>query len=123
MERIMMIMSNLSHYDENVPVLIVGGSLVGLSMALFLSWRGIPCLLVERHTGVSPFVRAGGFNPRTLEIYRSVGLEPTIREAAPEALKNMKIVRVETLAGEELGTFLENTSNYTMAASPVSGSI
>jgi putative polyketide hydroxylase len=116
-------MSNISHYDENVPILIVGGSLVGLSMAHFLSWRGIPCLLVERHAGVSPFVRAGGFNPRTLEIYRSVGLEPAIREAAPKTLKDMKIVRVETLRGEELGTFLENSSDYVMAPSPIAGSI
>jgi putative polyketide hydroxylase len=114
---------SMKQYDESVPVIIVGGSLVGLSMALFLAWRGIPCLLVERHAGISPFVRAGGFNPRTLEIYRSVGLEVAIREAAPETLKDMRIVRVETLAGKELGTFLENTSDYSMPASPVAGSI
>src|SRR5581483_1470412 len=116
-------MNDIPHYDEHVPILIVGGSLVGLSMALFLSWRGIPCLLVERHSGVSPFVRAGGFNPRTLEIYRSVGIESAIREAAPQSFKDMRIVRVETLIGKELGTFLENTSDYTMASSPIAGSI
>ncbi|GHO96865.1 FAD-dependent oxidoreductase [Reticulibacter mediterranei] len=114
---------SMEQYDETVPVVIVGGSLVGLSTALFLAWRSIPCLLVERHVGISPFVRAGGFNPRTLEIYRSVGLEATIRAAAPEMLKDMRIVRVETLAGKELGTFLENTSDYSMPASPVAGSI
>jgi hypothetical protein len=58
-----------------------------------------------------------------LEIYRSVGLESAIREAAPQSLKDMRIVRVETLVGKELGTSLENTSDYTMAASPISGSI
>ncbi|QBD78634.1 hypothetical protein EPA93_22630 [Ktedonosporobacter rubrisoli] len=116
-------MNNLSHHTEHVPVLIVGGSLVGLSAALFLAWRGVPCLLVERHVGTSPFARAGGFNPRTLEIYRSVGLEPAIREAAPIEFSGMKIISVETLAGKELGTFLENTSSYTMSASPVAGSI
>ncbi|MBO0780587.1 MAG: FAD-dependent monooxygenase [Ktedonobacteraceae bacterium] len=116
-------MNHLSHDDEHVPVLVVGGSLVGLSMALFLSKLGIPSLLVERHAGVSTFVRAGGFNSRTLEIYRSVGLEPALREAAPEAFKEMKIVRVETLAGRELGIFLENSSEYAMAASPLRGSI
>lgn len=114
--------NHLARYDEHVPVLIVGGSLVGLSMALFLSRCGVSCLLVERHSGVSPFVRAGGFNPRTLEIYRSVGLEPAIREAAPETFKDMKIVRMETLAGKELGTFLD-TNNYAMSASPIAGSI
>jgi len=30
-------------------VLVVGGSLVGLSAAVFLGWRGVPSVLVERH--------------------------------------------------------------------------
>ncbi len=38
-----------SQYDETPPVLIVRGSLIGLSMSLFLSWQGIPSLVVERH--------------------------------------------------------------------------
>ncbi|SHE34987.1 putative polyketide hydroxylase [Seinonella peptonophila] len=116
-------MYNVSNYDENTPVLIVGGSLVGLSTALFLSWHGIPCLLVERHANISPFSRAGGFNPRTLEIFRTVGVESAIREAAPDAFKNTKMVRVDTLVGKELGTYLENSSNYSMASSPISGCI
>src|SRR6266568_8693418 len=54
-----------------VPVLIVGGSLVGLSTAMLLAWHGIESLTVERHpsTAISP--RAGHFNLRTLEILRS----------------------------------------------------
>src|SRR5437016_986931 len=58
-----------------VPVLIVGGSLVGLSTAMLLAWHGIESLTVERHprTAINP--RAGHFNLRTLEILRSVGLE------------------------------------------------
>lgn len=35
--------------SEDVPVLIVGGSLVGLSAALFLRMHGIDVLAVERH--------------------------------------------------------------------------
>ncbi|MEO6892623.1 MAG: FAD-dependent monooxygenase [Ktedonobacteraceae bacterium] len=37
-----------SHASEQV--LIVGGSLIGLSTSLFLSWHGIASLLVERCT-------------------------------------------------------------------------
>ena len=48
-------------YDADMPVLIVGGSLVGLSTSLFLSWHGIPSLLVERHAGISPHPRAFNF--------------------------------------------------------------
>ena len=34
---------------DDVPVLIAGGSLVGLSTALFLGEHGVPSLVVERH--------------------------------------------------------------------------
>ena len=35
--------------DEDVPVLIVGGSLVGLTTAMLLGHHGVPSLSVERH--------------------------------------------------------------------------
>ncbi|KAK8029754.1 FAD binding domain-containing protein [Apiospora rasikravindrae] len=35
-------------------VIILGGSIVGLSSALFLAQRGVPCILIERHPGSSP---------------------------------------------------------------------
>jgi 2-polyprenyl-6-methoxyphenol hydroxylase-like FAD-dependent oxidoreductase len=37
--------------DEEVDVLIAGGSLVGLSTALFLGAQGIRSLVVESHAG------------------------------------------------------------------------
>jgi 2-polyprenyl-6-methoxyphenol hydroxylase-like FAD-dependent oxidoreductase len=39
--------------DDRVPVLLVGGSLVGLSTSLFLGRLGIRHLLVERHAATS----------------------------------------------------------------------
>ncbi len=113
-----------SSYDETPPVLIVGGSLVGLSTALFLSWHGVPNLLVERHAGISPFPRAGGFNPRTMELYHEVGLEPDIRQAEPKEMLDSIIVRVESLAGEEFARFAQNMNQaFTFPASPFQGSI
>jgi hypothetical protein len=56
-------------------VLIVGGSLVGLSAATFLAWHGVPSVSVERHYGTAIHPRAGHFHLRTLEALRSVGLE------------------------------------------------
>ncbi|MEV4173381.1 FAD-dependent monooxygenase [Nonomuraea sp. NPDC049709] len=91
-------------YDEHVPVLISGGSLVGLSTAVFLAWHGVTPLLVERHEDTSIYARAWGVNPRTMELYRSVGLEPAIR-AAQRRLEGRQrssgILRAESLAGEE----------------------
>src|ERR671922_1057466 len=71
-----------SMYDEQTPVLIVGGGLSGLSTALFLSWHRARPLLVERHPDLLIHPRARGFTPRTVELYRQVGLEPAIRAAS-----------------------------------------
>lgn len=42
-------------YDKttHVPVLVVGGGLVGLSAALFLSRHHVPYVLIERHSQTS----------------------------------------------------------------------
>ncbi|HET8846744.1 MAG TPA: FAD-dependent monooxygenase, partial [Ktedonobacteraceae bacterium] len=115
--------SDGKQYDETTPVLIVGGSLVGLSTALFLSWHGIQPLLVERHPGVSPFIRAGGFSPRTMELYRSVGIEPAIRQKESQGLQNFMILRVESLAGKELGSYTQSVRDLSTPASPAPGSL
>ena len=50
--------------DEEVPVLIVGGSLVGLTTAMLLGYHGVPSLSVERHAGTAIHPRAGHFQLR-----------------------------------------------------------
>lgn len=80
---------------ETSPVLVVGGSLVGLSTAVFLAWHGVPVVLVERHRGSSAHPRAIGYTTRTLEILRSVGIElPASAHAGPP-----RRARVQSLAG------------------------
>lgn len=97
-------------YDETTPVLIVGGSLVGLSTALFLSWHGIRCLLVERHAGISPHPRAFNFNIRTMELFHKVGAEEAIRQKAPPNFQNSGILQAESLAGQEFGWITQDTT-------------
>jgi len=67
-------------HEERTSVLIVGGGLTGLSTALFLAWHGVQPILVERHPDLLIHPRARGFTPRTVELFRHVGLEPAIRE-------------------------------------------
>jgi putative polyketide hydroxylase len=90
-------------HDENAPILIVGGGLVGLSTAVFLAWHEVPCLLVERHADLLIHPRARGFTPRTVELYRQVGLEPDIRAAGYASGEQFEwvAVRAGTLASEE----------------------
>lgn len=104
---------------QQVPVLIAGGSLVGLSAALFLGWHGVRSLVVERHRGTAIHPRAAMFNQRTLELYRSVGLESEIsRRAGEEFLQDGAIMAVETLAGRELAWFLSSLNEGVHDVSP-----
>ncbi|HEY4287866.1 MAG TPA: FAD-dependent monooxygenase [Puia sp.] len=66
---------------KQVPVLIVGGGISGLSAALFLLKQGITPMLIEKHNGTSIHPRSRGFDVRTMELYREIGLSEPIREA------------------------------------------
>jgi len=95
--------------SEDVPVLIVGGSLVGLSAALFLRWHGVDVLTVERHAGTAINARAGHFHLRTVEILRSAGLEDAVRRASEEQYPpDGGINNVESLAGREIANYFPN---------------
>ncbi|MCL6731581.1 FAD-dependent oxidoreductase [Streptomyces neyagawaensis] len=83
-----------------VPVLIVGGSLVGLSTSLFLGRLGVRHILVERHAGTSIHPRGRGNNVRTMELFRAAGVEPGIREAAATLADNHGILQTPTLVGD-----------------------
>ncbi|MFF8596577.1 FAD-dependent oxidoreductase [Streptomyces sp. NPDC015220] len=86
--------------DHRVPVLIVGGSLVGLSTSLFLGRLGVPHMLVERHSGTSIHPRGRGNNVRTMELYRVAGIEPDIKAAASLLADNHGILQTPTLVGD-----------------------
>lgn len=88
-------------HDEEVPVLIVGGGLTGLSAAVFLAWHGQRAMLVERHEDTSAHPKARAINPRTMELYRAVGMEEVVRAGQSPISGNTDLVHVHTLAGEE----------------------
>ncbi|WP_309063392.1 FAD-dependent monooxygenase, partial [Streptomyces sp.] len=86
--------------DHRTPVLIVGGSLVGLSMSLFLGRLGVPHMLVERHAGTSIHPRGRGNNVRTMELFRTAGLEQRIGRAASVLAENHGILQTPSLVGD-----------------------
>src|SRR5262245_57580662 len=63
----------------DTSVLIVGGSLNGLTAAVLLSYHVVPCTVVERHPATTVQYKFRGISPRSMEVYRSVGLEAAIR--------------------------------------------
>nr|WP_219726839.1 FAD-dependent monooxygenase [Janthinobacterium sp. AD80] len=82
----------------HTPVLIIGGSLVGLSASLFLAWRGVPHILVEKHHGSAAHPRATGFTEHTLEFFRAAGIAERIPQVPPGA--SVRRARVASLAGQ-----------------------
>ncbi|MFE1546323.1 FAD-dependent oxidoreductase [Streptomyces sp. NPDC058718] len=85
---------------HRTPVLIVGGSLVGLSTSLFLGRLGVPHTLVERHSGTSIHPRGRGNNVRTMELFRGAGVERSVQEAASVLAPNNGILQAPSLVGD-----------------------
>jgi putative polyketide hydroxylase len=86
---------------ERVPVLVTGGSLVGLSMAVFLADHGVRCLVVERHPDTAIHPRARGYTARTAELLRRVGLEGRLHDAGAFGDKSGALIRARNLADKD----------------------
>src|SRR3954451_17342031 len=105
--------------DADVPVLIVGGSLVGLTTAMLLGHHGVRSMSVERHAGTAIRPRAGHFQLRTMEVLRQVGLEERVRTKSLETYSPMGgISAVESLAGRELATYVKELNERVEGFSP-----
>jgi 2-polyprenyl-6-methoxyphenol hydroxylase-like FAD-dependent oxidoreductase len=105
--------------ELHVPIVVVGGSLVGLSTSVLLASYHVPHLLVESHPGTAIHPRAASFHQRTMEVFRSVGLQPEIEEAAArEFRQGGAIVAVESLRGKELAYFYRSYNEGVEGLSP-----
>ncbi len=104
---------------SETPVLIAGGGLVGLSAATFLAHQGIPSVTIERLRESSPLPRAAFFHMRTLEMFRSVGIESRVRErSALDFVPEGAIVAMDCLAGRKLADIIGNLNEGVEAVSP-----
>jgi putative polyketide hydroxylase len=92
---------NSRNDSETTPVLVVGGSLVGLSAAVFLARQGVPTVVVEKHVGSATHPRAIGYTTRTLELFRAAGLDGDI-PVVPGESKPPRRARVESLTGRRI---------------------
>jgi 2-polyprenyl-6-methoxyphenol hydroxylase-like FAD-dependent oxidoreductase len=105
--------------EHEVPVLIVGGSLVGLTTAMLLGHHGVSALVVERHAGTAIHPRAGHFQLRTMELLRQLGLEQRVRAKSLETYSATGgIVAVESLAGRELAVYVTELNEGVEGFSP-----
>src|SRR5262245_58929056 len=105
--------------DADVPVLIAGGDLVGLSAAMFLAQHGVSSLAVERLRGGSQLPRAAFFHMRTIELFRAAGIEDEVRaQSAKEFTPEGAVVLMDTLSGKQLAAFIPSLNEGDDAVSP-----
>ena len=107
--------------EQQIPVLVVGGSLVGLTTSVLLGSHGVRHIMIERHRGTAIHPRAASFHQRTMEIFRSLGLQQAVEAAAArEFVQNGAIISVDTLSGKELACFYRSFNEGVEGLSPTS---
>jgi 2-polyprenyl-6-methoxyphenol hydroxylase-like FAD-dependent oxidoreductase len=97
---------------NDVPVLIVGGGPVGLSLALGLARQQVRSVLFELKTEIDPHSRALGILPRTLEIFRNWGVYDQFVKAG-ELLTRVDLWvagKTKPFAGVDLSIFKQISS-------------
>jgi 2-polyprenyl-6-methoxyphenol hydroxylase-like FAD-dependent oxidoreductase len=67
---------------NEIEVLVVGAGPTGLTLAIDLAHRGVRTLLVERHERPLALPKMERTNPRSMEIFRRLGVADRLRAAA-----------------------------------------
>ena len=88
--------------EEHVPVLIVGGGPTGLVLSALLSRHGVDSTLIERNLATTDHPRAHVVNTRSMEIFRQLGVDASIRAAALPPRASGFVRWVRSLDGPEL---------------------
>ena len=83
-------------------VIIVGGGLNCLTVAALLAYHGVQCVLAEQHTETSIQYKFAGIAPRSIEIFRGLGIEDEIRAKRTGDQQSGGIARGRTLVDPEL---------------------
>ncbi len=88
--------------ESSTSVLVVGGSLNGLTVAMLLARRGVPCLVVERHPRTAIQYKFRGISTRSMEIYRGAGIEAEIRDRDLIDERSASVARMKHLADSQV---------------------
>ncbi|MGJ0395400.1 MAG: methanobactin biosynthesis FAD monooxygenase MbnF [Methylocystis sp.] len=104
---------------ERIPILIVGAGYAGLSAAILLAWRGVPCILVERRASTSRLPKAHGLNRRSMELLRVVdGLEDALFAASRTRANESTLIIAETVTSPPIETLVTKASLDATQVSP-----
>ncbi len=87
--------------QADTQVLIVGGSLNGLTAAMLLAQQGVRVVVVERHPSTTVQYKFAGVSPRSMEIFREAGIEAEVRAHRTGDQKGAEIASARNLADPE----------------------
>ena len=105
-----------------VPVFIVGAGPTGLAATCLLRTLGIETLVITRYPGTANSPRAHITNQRTMEVFRDLGIEARMVQAANPSHLMSNNVWATSFAGTELarlqtwGTLPERKVDYELAS-------
>lgn len=91
-------------------VVIIGGGPVGLSAAICLAYQGIESVLIEKHPTTTYHPKARGVNGRSMEIFRSWGLEDQMKQYQMPR-EAFRFTWIEDFQGKEI-TRVQATVDY-----------
>ncbi|GKZ33932.1 hypothetical protein AbraIFM66950_004023 [Aspergillus brasiliensis] len=92
------------HFDDDVPILIVGGGPCGLLLAYLLAQLGVRSLLCERYPTRLQAPKAHALSPRTLELCRQYGLDVNeIRNIGTKRGEAFWVNFITSLSGRQVG--------------------
>jgi 2-polyprenyl-6-methoxyphenol hydroxylase-like FAD-dependent oxidoreductase len=90
---------------KQVPVLIVGGGPVGMTLARDLARRKVNCMLVERNPTTTRHPKMDITNVRSMELFRRLALADELRAVAVPESHNFDVSWITSLSGHELCRF------------------
>lgn len=97
-----MIEKNRGSEPLRTPVLIVGGGMVGLTLAVELGHRNVPCMLISDGPDTAQHPQGNTLNARTMEHYRRLGIARGIRAAGLPTDHATDVVYATRFTGWEL---------------------
>ncbi|MGU7784295.1 FAD-dependent oxidoreductase [Burkholderia sp. PU8-34] len=96
------------HHDERIA--IIGAGPVGLTTALGLARRGVPCVVYEANTQIAREQRGAAFHPPTLEMLHALGVGPALMEIGLRIpVWQMRDREVGVYAEFDLGALADST--------------
>ncbi|KAH8663231.1 FAD binding domain-containing protein [Ilyonectria robusta] len=105
---------------ETYPVIVIGSSMVGMTLGVLLGYHGVKSLSLDRHPSTAIHPRAALFLLRTVEIFRQLGLEEHLLEnsALNFDLDAGMVIIEKLVGGKVLHRMQESDPNEVAKVSP-----